>query len=135
MLILHQFHQKNIENETGIKLNIGVYGMVKNDKHQTRALMNEQREEIEISEDIFNLITNFQNEVHNTAIGYHKFLRDKSITKSKLDGIKGIGSVKKMELLRTFGSVENIAKADVQEIAKVKGINEELAEIIKKELN
>ena len=126
---------KNIENEIGMKLNIGVYGMVKNDKHQTRALMNEQREEIEISEDIFNLITNFQNEVHNTAIGYHKFLRDKSITKSKLDEIKGIGSVKKMELLRTFGSVENIAKADVQEIAKVKGINQELAEIIKKELN
>ena len=126
---------KNVENEIGASLDIKVYGMVKNDKHQTRALMNENREEIEVSEDIFNLITNFQNEVHNTAIGYHKFLRDKSITKSKLDEIKGIGSVKKMELLRNFGSVENIAKADIKEIAKVKGINQELAEIIKNELS
>ena len=125
----------NIENEIGMKLNIGVYGMVKNDKHQTRALMNENREEIEISEDIFNLITNFQNEVHNTAIGYHKFLRDKSITKSKLDDIKGVGSVKKMALLREFGSVDDIGKADVQEIAKVKGINVELAQRIKEELS
>jgi len=126
---------QNIENEIGAKLNIGVYGMVKNDHHQTRALMNENREEIEISEDIFNLITNFQNEVHNTAIGYHKYLRDKSITKSKLDEIPGIGTVKKMALLRQFGSVENIAKAEVEEIANVKGINEELAEKIKAELN
>ena len=108
--------------------------MVKNDKHQTRALMDENRNEIEISEDIFNLITNFQNEVHNTAIGYHKFLRDKSITKSKLDEIKGVGTVKKMELLRHFGSVEKIAEATVEEIAKVKGINKDLAEKIKREI-
>lgn len=125
---------KNVEKEIGKSLEIGVYGMVKNDKHQTRALMDENRNEIEISEDIFNLITNFQNEVHNTAIGYHKFLRDKSITKSKLDEIKGIGTVKKMELLRYFGSVEKIAEAEVEEIAKVKGINKELAEKIKKEI-
>ena len=125
---------KNIEKEIGLDLNIGVYGMVKNDKHQTRALMNEERKEIEISEDIFNLITNFQNEVHNTAIGYHKFLRDKSITKSKLDEINGIGSVKKMELLKKFGSVERIEKAEVEEIANVKGIGIDLAKTIKKEL-
>lgn len=126
---------KNVENETGTKLDIGVYGMVKNDKHQTRALMDENRNEIEISEDIFNLITNFQNEVHNTAIGYHKFLRDKSMSKSKLDDINGIGTAKKVLLLKEFGSVENIAKADVNEIARVKGINEELAKRIKEELN
>ena len=126
---------KNVENETGTKVDIGVYGMVKNDKHQTRALMDENRNEIEISEDIFNLITNFQNEVHNTAIGYHKFLRDKSMSKSKLDDINGIGTAKKVLLLKEFGSVENIAKADVNEIARVKGINEELAKRIKEELN
>ena len=126
---------KNVENETGTKLDIGVYGMVKNDKHQTRALMDENRNEIKISEDIFNLITNFQNEVHNTAIGYHKFLRDKSMSKSKLDDINGIGTAKKVLLLKEFGSVENIAKADVNEIARVKGINEELAKRIKEELN
>lgn len=125
---------RNIENEIGATLNIAVYGMVKNDKHQTRALMDENRNEMEISEDLFNLITNFQNEVHNTAIGYHKMLRDKSMVKSELDNISGIGNVKKIELLKKFGSVENIAKASVDEIASVKGINKELAEKISKEL-
>lgn len=125
---------RNIENEIGATLDIAVYGMVKNDKHQTRALMDENRNEMEISEDLFNLITNFQNEVHNTAIGYHKMLRDKSMVKSELDNISGIGNVKKMELLKKFGSVENIAKASVDEIASVKGINKELAEKISKEL-
>ena len=125
---------RNIENEIGTTLNIAIYGMVKNDKHQTRALMDENRNEMEISEDLFNLITNFQNEVHNTAIGYHKMLRDKSMVKSELDNISGIGNVKKIELLKKFGSVENIAKASVDEIASVKGINKELAEKISKEL-
>ena len=126
---------KNIENEIGIKLKIGVYGMVKNEKHQTRALMNEHREEIEVSEDVFNLITNFQNEVHDTAIGYHKFLRDKSMSKSRLDDISGIGIAKKVELLKYFGSVEKIQEATVEEISSVKGINENLAEAIKAKLN
>ncbi len=126
---------RNIEKEIGTYLDIEVYGMVKNDKHQTRALMDENRNEMEISEDLFNLITNFQNEVHNTAIGYHKMLRDKSMTKSELDEISGIGNVKKIELLKKFGSVENIAKSNVQEISSVKGINEELAKKILEELN
>ncbi len=125
---------KNIENEINKKLDIKVYGMVKNDKHQTRALMDASRHEIEISEDIFNLITNFQNEVHDTAIGYHKFLRDKSMTKSKLDEISGIGTVKKIALLKQFGSVENIKNASIDEITKVKGINEELAKKLKENL-
>ena len=126
---------RNIENELGINLKIEVYGMVKNDKHQTRALMNENREEIEVSEQVFNLITNFQNEVHNTAIGYHKFLRDKSMTKSKLDEINGIGTVKKVELIKKFGSIENIKNASIEEISNVKGINQELAKKIKIELS
>ena len=125
---------RNIEKETGKNLDISVYGMVKNDKHQTRALIDENRVEIEISEDIFNLITNFQNSVHDTAIGYHKFLRDKSMSKSKLDEISGVGTVKKLALLKQFGSVENIKNADIEEIAKVKGINRSLAEKIKENL-
>ena len=125
---------KNIENEIDVILNIDIYGMVKNDKHQTRALMNENRNEIEVSEQIFNLITNFQNEVHNTAIGYHKYLRDKSMSRSELDDIKGIGTVKKVELLKKFGDVEKIKNASKEELMQVKGINEELAEEIKKQL-
>lgn len=118
----------------GLEGKIGIYGMVKNDKHQTRALINDKREEFKISDDLKNTITLFQDSVHNTAIGYHKKLRDASITKSVLDDIKGIGTMKKALLIKKFGSVENIGKADVGEIAKIKGINEELALNIKKHI-
>ena len=109
-------------------VDIKIFGMVKNDKHQTRALMDEDRNEVEISERLFNLITLFQDTVHDTAISYHRKLRDKALTSSELDEIDGIGEAKKKELLRMFGSVEKIRGADVEELVKVKGINRELAE-------
>ena len=109
-------------------LNIPVFGMVKNDKHQTRALMDENRNELEISQNLMNLITNFQDAVHDTAITYHRKLRDKAITKSELDDIEGIGTVKKQALLKKFGSVENIGKASIEELMEVKGIRKDLAE-------
>ena len=126
--------EKNIELTEKDRINITVFGMVKNDKHQTRALMNDKREELEISQTLLNTITMFQDAVHDTAIGYHKKLRNEEVTRSALDSIKGIGTVKKVELLKKFGTVENIAKADAAEIAKVKGINEELAKEIKNAL-
>ena len=117
-----------------LELDIPVFGMVKNDKHQTRALINEQRQEFEISENLMNLITKFQDEVHDTAISYHKKLRDESITKSELDDIKGIGEAKKKALLKYFGSVEKIKKSSIEELVKVNGINEELAQKILQQL-
>ena len=118
-----------------LELDIPVFGMVKNDKHQTRALINEQRQEFEISENLMNLITKFQDEVHDTAISYHRKLRDESITKSELDDIKGIGETKKKALLKYFGSVEKIRNSSIEEIVKVNGINEELARNILQQLN
>ncbi len=116
-------------------LNIPVFGMVKNDKHQTRALMDENRNELEISQNLMNLITQFQDTVHDTAITYHRKLRDKSITKSKLDDISGIGEVKKKELLKHFGSVKKIQEATIEELMQVKGINEKIAKELKEQLN
>lgn len=118
-----------------LELDIPVFGMVKNDKHQTRALINEQRQEFEISENLMNLITKFQDEVHDTAISYHRKLRDESITKSELDDIKGIGEAKKKALLKYFGSVEKIRNSSIEEIVKVNGINGELAKNILQQLN
>ena len=115
-------------------VDIKIFGMVKNDKHQTRALMDEDRNEIEISERLFNLITLFQDTVHDTAISYHRKLRDKALTSSELDEIEGIGEAKKKELLRVFGSVEKIRVADLEELVKVKGISRELANNIKDNL-
>jgi len=105
--------------------------MVKDDKHRTRALIDEDRKEFKISEKLMNLITLFQDTVHDTAIGYHKKLRDKEITKSELDEIEGIGPAKKKVLLERFGSVEKIKEASIEDLIKVKGINIELAKKIK----
>lgn len=113
---------------------IPVYGMVKDDTHSTRALIDENRKEKQISERLFLWITNFQNEVHNTAIEYHRKLRDKEMTKSKLDDIEGIGDKKKTLLLKKFGSVKKIKEATAEEIAEVKGINLDLAKKIKDNL-
>ena len=115
-------------------LNIPVFGMVKNDKHQTRALMDENRKELEISPNLMNLITHFQDTVHDTAITYHRKLRDKAITKSALDEITGIGEVKKKALLKYFGSVKKIKEATIDELIKVDGISENLAKDIKEQL-
>ena len=115
-------------------VDIKIFGMVKNDKHQTRALMDEDRNEIEISERLFNLITLFQDTVHDTAISYHRKLRDKALTSSELDEIDGIGEAKKKELLRVFGSVEKIKSVDTKELMKVRGISEDLAERILEKL-
>lgn len=115
-------------------IEIPVFGMVKDDKHTTKKLIDENRKEIKINEKIMNFITNMQDEVHRIAIEYNRKLRNKDTTKSKLDEIKGIGEKKKQKLLKKFGSVEGIKKADILEISEIKGITEELARKIKKEL-
>ncbi len=112
-------------------LDIPVFGMVKNDKHQTRALMDENRNELEISQNLMNLITKFQDTVHDTAITYHRKLRDKAMTKSELDDIEGIGEAKKKTLLKHFGSIKKMKEATIEELTSVKGITEKLAKKIK----
>lgn len=115
-------------------LNIYVFGLVKNDKHRTRALIDEKRKEIPLPEELMNFVTNFQDEVHKVAIEYHRKLRDKEMSKSELDNIPGIGEKRKKALLKEFGSISKIKKADIAEITKIKGFNEELAKIIKEVL-
>lgn len=115
-------------------LDIPLYGMVKDDKHTTRALIDENRNELKLSERLMNTITYFQDCVHEKAIGYHRKLRGKDITKSELDAISGIGPAKKKALLKYFGSVAKVKEAQIEELTKVSGINEELAKKIKQSL-
>lgn len=115
-----------------LQAQIPVYGMVKDDRHSTRALVDENRKEYEISERLFFFITNLQNEVHNTAIEYHRKLREQGMTKSSLDEIEGIGKAKRDALLRKFGTIEKIKNASIEELTQVKGINEKLAQKLKK---
>ena len=114
------------------KVDIMLYGLVKNDKHRTRAMIDEKRKELPLSEELMNFVTRMQDEVHNVAIEYHRKLRDKQMHKSALDDISGIGEAKKKLLLKEFGSVKKIKEAEVEELTKVKGINEKLAKQIKK---
>lgn len=115
-------------------LDIQVFGLVKNDKHRTRALIDENRREIPLTEALMKFVTAFQDEVHKVAIEYHRKVRDKQMSKSALDDVKGIGEVKKKELLKTFGSVERIKNANIEELTKIKGINDNLARKILEQL-
>ncbi len=128
---IHDFKDEGKNHDDKNKpLNIAVFGMVKNDKHQTRALMDDQRNELEISPNLMNVITRFQDTVHETAITYHRKIRDKQITKSELDAITGIGETKKQALLKYFGSVEKIKQASLEELMQVKGISQSIAKTI-----
>ena len=115
-------------------LDIQVFGLVKNDKHRTRALIDENRREIPLTEELMNFVTAFQDEVHKVAIEYHRKVRDKQMSKSALDDVTGIGEVKKKELLKTFGSIERIKNANIEELTKIKGINDNLARKILEQL-
>jgi excinuclease ABC subunit C len=80
------------------------------------------------------LLKKIRDEVHRFAISFHRKLRDKRLMESPLERIPGIGKKRRLELLRHFGSIENIRKATVDEIAKIKGFNKKIAEKVKEGL-
>ena len=104
-----------------LELSFSVFGMVKDDRHRTRALVTPEGEEISISNQqaIFSLIGNIQEHTHNFAIRYHRHLRSKRLQYSELDGIAGIGAKRKQLLLKTFKSLANIGKASIEELERV----------------
>lgn len=73
---------------------------------------------------------NLRDEAHRFAIGSHRRRRAHSVYKSKIDEIEGIGAKRKKDLLNYFGSVEQIASADVKDLQKVEGISKKTAEKI-----
>ena len=76
------------------------------------------------------LLQRIRDEAHRFAISYHRDLRRKKNFKSILDDIPGIGKVRKKALLKAFGSVKGIREASLDEIKKVKGMNEKAAEAV-----
>ena len=116
-------------------VDIPVFGMVKDDKHRSKNLIDENRNIIKLTEEQMNFITRLQDEVHSVAIEYNRKLREKDTSKSMLDRIPGIGKKRKQELLKKFGSIEGIKKASLEEIEKIKGINADLARNIKEFLD
>lgn len=125
---------KEVLNE--INIDIPVAGMVKDDNHNTKGLLFNGKELIIDKNSFeFKLLANIQNETHNFAINYHRKLRNKSISKSILDNIKGIGDVKKKELLREFKDINGIKNASIDDLCRIKGINKELAKNLLTYLN
>lgn len=76
------------------------------------------------------LLKGIRDEVHRFAITYHRKLRDKKLMDSPIENISGIGKKRRLELLRHFGSIDNIRKASIEDIVKIKGFNRKMAETI-----
>lgn len=111
-----------------MKINIPVFGMYKDDKHKTKGLVGENiRIDLDKKTALYKFIASIQEEVHRFAIDYHRSLRNDKIKKSKLDEIKGIGQKRKINLLIEFKSIENISKASIEELKKVEGMNQKIA--------
>lgn len=107
--------------------NIEVLGLVKDDNHKTRSLLYEDKEiEIDKRGFLFKMLEYIQEEVHRYAITFFRNTHNKNLFSSKLDGIKGIGKVKKGQILKILGS-ENFK----DELNKLKLSEEQKEEILK----
>ena len=106
---------------TALNLNIPVFGMVKDDRHRTRALITAAGEEIRLDKEpsVFSFIGVIQEETHRFAIGYQKKLRSKRVRYSELDNIPGIGQTRKQQLLQKFKSLTAIREATLVELEQI----------------
>lgn len=112
-------------------IDIPLWGMYKDDKHRTKGLICASNDiELDKTSNLYRFVASIQEEVHNYAISYHRSLRNKSLTKSSLDDIPGVGEKRKKALLSNFKSIEDIKNASVEELSKVEGLNKSVAENI-----
>ena len=110
------------------EVDIPLFGMVKDDKHRTRAIAQEGGEiSISSTRSAFTLVSAIQEEVHRFAIGYHRQLRKKNVLGSSLQEIPGIGPARAKALLRYFRTVSSIRDAQVEELEKAPGMNRPVA--------
>ena len=104
-----------------LNLDFPIFGMVKDDRHRTRALVTSEGNEIRIdnNQTVFAFIGSIQEEVHRFAITFHRQQRSKRLKYSELDQIAGIGPKRKQELLKKFGSIASIAAATMPELERL----------------
>ena len=109
-------------------LDIPVFGMVKDNKHRTRAITTDGEEiSINSKRKSFTLISNIQEEVHRFAIGYHRQRRDKKNFSSSLTEIEGIGQTRAKALLKYFKTIKRISEADIKELEGIPSMNKKSA--------
>ena len=108
----------------GMGLDVPVFGMVKDNKHRTRAIaLNGGEIEINSHRQVFTLVSNIQEEVHRFAITYHHKKHTKSTLKTTLTNINGIGDAKAKALLKHFKTISAIKEASEEELSQVNGIS------------
>ena len=111
-------------------LNIRVIGLVKNDKHRTSSIIDEEGKVLDVSpnSNLFLFFSKIQEEVHRFAITYHRNIKAKGALSSVLDMIPGIGEVRKKELLKHFGSLKKMKEASIEELSEV--IPEDVSKVL-----
>ncbi|MCB2341247.1 excinuclease ABC subunit UvrC [Clostridium estertheticum] len=120
-----------LEVLNNLNINIPVCGMVKDDRHKTRGLIYNNIELfMKSNSQSMHLITRVQDEVHRFAITYHRTLRDKRTLYSILDNIPNIGEKRRRELLKKFGSIDNIKGADEKELMDTPSMDSKSAECV-----
>ena len=104
-----------------LELHMNVFGMVKDDRHRTRALVTPDGNEIAIDSNqaVFSFIGTIQEETHRFAVTFHRQLRSKRLRYSELDGIVGIGPKRKEQLLKHYKSLTSIAQATLPELERL----------------
>ena len=113
---------------SSLNLNIPIIGLVKDDKHRTSAIMNENFEILEVPKEsnLFLFLTRLQDEVHRFAITYHRNIKAKGSLSSILTMAPGIGEVRRKDLLKKFGSLKKLKEASIEELSEV--VPEEIAQ-------
>ncbi|NLB37325.1 MAG: excinuclease ABC subunit UvrC [Clostridiales bacterium] len=112
-------------------LNIPVFGMVKDSSHRTRAIASDGGEiAINSKRQAFTLVSGIQQEVHRYSVEYHRKKHKSSSLSTTLTSIEGIGETRAKALLRHFKTLKAIAQADIEDLKKVKGMNEKAANAV-----
>ena len=118
-----------------LKLDIPVFGLFKNDKHQTKGLMDKDGNVISLDDNksLFFLLVRMQDEVHRFAITFHHQKRSKNFTKSVLDDIEGLGPKRKQLILDHYTDIDSLKNATVEELSQY--LPKEVAEKVKVKIN
>ncbi len=115
------------------KMNVSVplYGLVKDDKHRTRAVTGDGGEiAISSKRALFTFLSKMQDEVHRFAIGYHHTRRKNAAFRSSLTSIEGVGEVRAKALLKYFRTIDNISKADLEELLAAPKMTKDCAKAV-----
>lgn len=100
-----------------MNIDVPLFGLVKDDKHRTRAVTGDGGEiSVNSRRALFTFLSKMQDEVHRFAIGYHHERRSKNTFKSSLTEIEGIGEKRARAMLKYFRTIDNISKADLEEL-------------------